>query len=385
MWRVISEEKLTCTECYHFIPSGEECLSQMPENMPDNVRRRNCENFCISCAKCNSNKDRPPCYVRRLNHWYVHKTPVEKPVSCVHCDETIPEGKRAFVQKFYAWPDFPGETVSDVDGISAGEGVLGISLAAKKPSVGDWRNLSPDVQSRLKNAGLGNGRGGARTAAEAERFYKSSIPSHVRNAGDPGVRDFTSGQDASHIKSVYNSPSQAKDSGNILWESAPENRARGSRNMSTREVGAAKLQSGLRGAKIGGREALKRGFRGGVIAGVVELPIASAENFLHWRRARKSGNQAMKDTANATVVTAGVAGAVGAAYLIPISLGPLAAPVAVLGGTLWIGKTIYRLANAAKIDTCLDELNVFFCNERICRSEFARAATHTETFQAITS
>ena len=380
MWRVISEEKLTCTECYHFIPSGEECLSQMPENIPDNVRRRNFENFCISCAKCNSNKDRPPCYVRRLNHWYVHKTPVEKPVSCVHCDETIPEGKRAFVQKFYAWPDFLGETVSDVDGISAGEGVLGISLAAKKPSVGDWRSLSHDVQGRLMNAGLGNGRGGARTAAEAERFYKSSIPSHVRNAGDPGVRDFTSGQDASHIKSVYNSPSQAKDSGNILWESAPKNRARGSRNMSKREVGAAKLENGLRGAKIGGKAALRRGIRGSVIAGAIELPIAAAENFLHWKRARKSGKQAIKDAASKTGVTAGVSGLVGVTtFLLPISLGPLAMPVAILGGTVWVGNSIYRVAKAAKLDIPLDEYRVFFCSERACRSEFAHTVTNSKT------
>ena len=270
--------------------------------------------------------------------------------------------------------------MSDVDGISAGEGVLGISLAAKKPSVGDWRNLSPDVQSRLKNAGLGNGRGGARTAAEAERFYKSSIPSHVRNAGDPGVRDFTSGQDASHIKSVYNSPSQAKDSGNILWESAPKNRARGSRNMSKREVGAAKLQSGLRGAKIGGKAALRRGIRGGVIAGAIELPIAAAENFLHWKRDRKSGKQAIKDTASKTGVTAGVSGLVClTTFLLPISLGPLAAPVAILGGTVWAGNSIYRVAKAAKLDIPLDEYRVFFCGERACRSEFAHTVTNSKT------
>ena len=385
MWKVTSEEALTCTECYHPIQAGEECLSQMPKDMPDKIRRRNYENFCIGCTRCDSKEDKPPCYVRRVNHWYVHSTLVEGHVSCVHCNVTIPESRRAIVQTFYVWPSTTKGSSTDSGG-STGDAIPGISIAAETSNVGVWDNLSSDTQLKFIRAGLGNGRGGARTAMEAEQFYESSIPYHVRNGGESAVKDFIRGRDASHIKSVHNSPSQAKDTGNTLWENAHKNRVRGSRNMSKREVGAAKLQSGLRGAKIGGREALKRGFRGGVIAGVVELPIASAENFLHWRRARKSGNQAMKDTANATVVTAGVAGAVGAAtYLIPISLGPLAAPVAVLGGTLWIGKTICRLANAAKIDTCLDELNVFFCNERICRSEFARAATHTETSQAITS
>ena len=188
MWRVISEEDLTCTECYHPIPAGEECLSQMPTDIPDNLRRRNCQNFCIRCARCNSKKEKPPCYVRRLTHWYVPKTLVDEHVSCVSCGVNLTEGKRAIVQKFYAWTDFPRGLVSDNVGTISGDSVPGISIATRKPQLGEWHNLSPDLQNRLRNAGLGNGRGGARTTPEAKIFYKRNIPHHVRNGGDPTVK-----------------------------------------------------------------------------------------------------------------------------------------------------------------------------------------------------
>ena len=46
------EEDLTCIECWHNIPAGSNCLSQMPVNMPDRIHRRGYENFCIKCAEC---------------------------------------------------------------------------------------------------------------------------------------------------------------------------------------------------------------------------------------------------------------------------------------------------------------------------------------------
>ena len=108
------------------------------------------------------------------------------------------------------------------------------------------------------------------------------------------------------------------------------------------------------------------------------MPMAAAENFLHWKRARKSGKQAIKDTASKAGATAGVSGLVGiTTFLLPISLGPLAMPVAILWGTVWAGNSIYRIANAAKIDIPLEEYQVFFCSERACRSEFAYAIANS--------
>ena len=161
----------------------------MPKDMPDKIHRRNYDNFCIRCTRCDAKEDNHPCYVRCLNHWYVHRTLLERPVSCGHCNVEIPEGKRAFVQKFYAWPDSTKETVSEDTEASTGGSVPGISFVAKESSVGKWHSLSNDMQNKLKNAGLGNGRGGARTAMEAEQFYESSIPFQVRNGGESAVKD----------------------------------------------------------------------------------------------------------------------------------------------------------------------------------------------------
>ena len=45
MWHVIAEEDMHCTECRHKIPSGTECLSQMPLEMPENFRRAQVREF----------------------------------------------------------------------------------------------------------------------------------------------------------------------------------------------------------------------------------------------------------------------------------------------------------------------------------------------------
>ncbi len=71
MWHVIAEEDMHCTECSHKIPSGTECLSQMPLEMPENFRRGEYENFCITCAECDAKRGLPAraCYARWLDHY----------------------------------------------------------------------------------------------------------------------------------------------------------------------------------------------------------------------------------------------------------------------------------------------------------------------------
>ena len=58
MWNVMAEESMRCRECFHEIPAGRLCLSQMPEHMPENFNRRKYENYCIHCPECSSKERR---------------------------------------------------------------------------------------------------------------------------------------------------------------------------------------------------------------------------------------------------------------------------------------------------------------------------------------
>ena len=56
MWKATAEEDLSCTECSHRIPSGFECLSQLPPDLPESVHRDWHENFCIECVECRGSR-----------------------------------------------------------------------------------------------------------------------------------------------------------------------------------------------------------------------------------------------------------------------------------------------------------------------------------------
>ncbi len=387
MWPAIAEEDLKCTECYHTIPAGTDCLSQMPVPMPDGFRRRKYDNFCADCPECKAQRRRRPCYVRHLSHWYARKEKTTGSATCVYCGDAIPDGTRAVVQKFFAWPEDDGGSEKDVDSSqdnSVGTGVraAGTSLAGavRRANSGTWQNLSPQTQSIFKTRGLGRGLG-SRSPVMARRFYETSVPEAIRNQGERAVLRFLQGKHASHIRPVSRMPTWAKRPSNVIWENAKRNLSRGNRSMTPRELAAAKSAS--RGSVIG---ATARGVaKGGLIAAATEAPVAAMENLLHWKRGRKTRQRAAKDTAVSTAGAAAVgAGATAAAAVaakgatmvgIAPTLGPAGAPLAVAGVGLMVGTAAYRLYKAAKRDLPLDEYHVYFCKSTNCRKKYARQVT----------
>lgn len=387
MWHVIAEEDLVCTECRHKIRAGSGCLSQMPEEMPDGFHRRKYENFCLACTECNADKDKLSCYVKRLNHWYTPTRKGPESVHCGHCGNPIPKGTWVVSQKLYAWPELdeewehsngsPLESGVDTGVRATGTGVL---EAAKRAHSGAWRNLSPQTQRIFRTGGLGRGFG-SRSPAMAQRFYETSIPAAIRNQGEGPVLKFLHGKHASHIKSVSKVPRWARRPSNVLWESAKKNLSRGNRNMTSSEVAAIKSANSVSAIGATARGAAK----GGVIAAVMEAPVTGIENFLHWRRGRKSRGQATKDAAKSTVgaaavglgVTAAAGVAKAGATLVGISpnLGPAGLPLAAAGVALMVGTATHRLYKAAKRDIPLDEYYLYFCNHTDCKTKFAQHAT----------
>ena len=386
MWHVVAEEDMKCTECSHKISAGAECLSQLPMVMPEGFRRRKYENFCVECVECDAKKDQPPCFARRLDHWYSHEVKTSEAVPCANCERVIPKGARAAAQSFYVWPDASDSESEErqTSNQSVGKGVRAAGVAfggaTKRAQSGVWQNLNPRTRWLFRRGGLG-GKRGIRSPAMARRLYENSVPSAIRNQGEAAVLNFLKGKQFSHIKSVANAPNIAKAPSNVVLEEASKNIARGSRNMTAAEVAATKTSGRIAAAGSVARGAAK----GGAIAAAIEAPVTGLENFFHWKRGRKSRSQATKDAAKdvavagvagagATVVAAGVAK--GAALVgVGLSLGPLGIPVAIGGGALLAGVAVRRVVKAAKRDLPLDEYQMFFCKGKRCKTRFARDVT----------
>ena len=381
MWHVIAEEDMRCTECNHEIPAGGECISQMPLVMPEHFRRKKYENFCIECAEC-KRKNKQPCYVRRLSHWYSSEKKADVAVPCAHCGQTIPKDTRTVAQKFYVWPISESESENEQSngrGTGMGARAAGVAVAgaAKRANSGAWHNLSPGTRRLFRTRGLGRGLG-LRSPKMAQKLYERSIPEAIRNQGEGAVLSFLKGKHFSHIKSVSKMPGWAKRPSNIIIEKASRNLSRGSRNMTAAEVATAK--SAGRASEVGAT--VKGAAKNGIIAAAIEAPIAGLENFFHWKRGRISRDQAVKDTAKSTAgagavavgSTAAVAGVTKGAAMVGISptLGPAGIPLAVAGVGLMFATAAYRIFKASKHDLPLDEYLLFFCKDRDCKIRYAR-------------
>ncbi len=169
MWHVLAEEEIRCTECNHQIPSGADCLSQLPPRVPENFRRSKFKTFCISCTRCDqtgsgrTRKGLHPledCYVRHLTIRIGH-TPDQKmtegPVPCAYCGQTIRRNTKAFVQEIYAWPEHYRESAGkSTNGSGASVGASSGAAGFRLGSDG-WHRLSPETRRLFQTRGLGRG------------------------------------------------------------------------------------------------------------------------------------------------------------------------------------------------------------------------------------
>ena len=386
MWTVNAEEGMRCNECLHEIAEGSICLSQIPPVVPEGFHRRNYQNFCIACEGCNSNveelrEDTPPCFALWLDHWYTSREQAPATVDCGYCGAAINRGTITVAQEFFDWPPPEVDLNSERGGASASGSPAGVAIAGTgipRPA-GGWENLSRATQRRFKVGGLGRDLG-SRSEAMAQRLY-DSVPKEVRNLGEEAVKRFLKGKDASHIRSVSNAPGRARQPGNVVWEKSSLNRARGGRNMIPTEVAKAKSAGRLSGLSTVGRSMASNAAKGGAIAALTEAPVSGVENFLHWKRGRKSGQQAVKDAAK-DVTLAGAVGATTAGVMtgacamgVGLSLGPFGVPLMIAGGTILVGNGILRIAKAAQLDLPLDEYLVFFCKDSDCKLLYAQTVT----------
>ena len=233
MWYITTKEPIACEHCDHKILEGQGCLTDLPSIMPKAYRH-----FHIRCQECQFDRT---CY----EIFAADKTPMTalENVACVNCDHTIIAGQ-SILWDYYFTLD-RGSADGNVQ--KAKPGLATILRWAKKPS--SFNDLSSKAKSKFINAGLGSGRG-VRTIPEAAEFYQSSVHSTVRSLGEKSVLEFTNGKNASHIESFANAPNKVKTPGNIIWESAKNNKSRGSLNMTRAEQLGVHAKNGLDSTRI---------------------------------------------------------------------------------------------------------------------------------------
>ena len=380
MWQMIAEPGLRCAECRHPIQPGRLCLSELPEETPAGVSRGDFRNYCIGCPQCWA-QGKHACYVRYLDSGQSSgKTPRSLP--CARCGRRIGAGEKAGVDVYYDWPE------ATADGSAAGRlaTIAGAATAAISvdtlirgvPS-GSFSNLSDSLQGKFAAAGLGGERG-IRTAAEAQSFYRDSIPYPIRNLGEDAIRSFTGGKDASHIQSAHNAPHLADSSNNILWETSGINRARGAENMTGAEQFQAHATNAFDASVIIFRDCLQSAATTALYAGLLEAPVAAIENYIHYQKGRKTGEQAIIDAAKSIGSRAATGAVVGFAVTGAVALigaGPLLvtiAPTLIPVGMALYGYTaLKRILNALADGLPLHQVGTYFCSPR-CHTKFAYEA-----------
>ena len=376
MWPMIAGPGLRCAECQHTIQPGRLCLSELPEETPAGVSRRDFRNYCIGCPQCWA-QGKPACYVRHLDSGRnTGKTPRSLP--CARCGRRIGAGEKAGVEIYYDWPS---ETSDGHSGALTKSGVAGLAAAAQAGTIirgipdGSFANLTDDLQRKFMDAGL-RPEHGIRTAAEAQALYQESVPSFVRNYGEDAVSRFLQGKDASHINSLHGSPHLATDNGNILWENSGINRARGAGDMTSWEQFTAQTSNAFDASQIVMRECANAAVTSGLLAGLLEAPVTATENYIHYRKGHKTGEEAIKDAAKSIAVHAGAGAIVGVGVTIAIGLGagpiiatlsPILMPV---GFALYGCNVLKRILNALADGLPLNRVGTYFCSPR-CHTKFA--------------
>ena len=381
MWQMIAEPGLRCSECRHVIQTGRLCLSELPEEKPPGLFRSDFRNYCIGCPKCWS-QGKHACYVRHLDRGNsVARTPRSLP--CAYCGRRIAAGEKAGVDIYYEWPDATADgNVPSAARILNGAGgvaaAVGTDIWIRGVPSNSWESLSNSLQSKLASAG-----GVDRSAAEARAFYQESIPYPVHNLGEDAVWKFTEGKDASHIQSVHNAPDLAADNSNILWESSEINRARGAENMTGSEQLRAQATNAFDSTGIVLRDCMQTAGIAALYAGLLETPVAAMENYLHYKRGRMTGEEAVKEAATAIAKRAAAGAVVGFTVTAAVALigaGPLLVTIAPVlmpvGLALYGYNALKRIMDAYAYGPHLHNnlpvkpVGTYFCNSR-CHAKFS--------------
>ena len=326
---------LACTCCEHAFAPDSLVLSDAPEALPPGVDRTQLRHFHLACEECASGN--VPCYQTYASRQSTHVA--EEEVNCAYCGEAVWLRQRFasdYLLLLGGEDDAPGEPSPAL--------VLLLSRIASKRTPFD--GLSSATRWRFVRGGLG-GKRGLRSPAEAADFYRRSVPWAIQAQGEQAVLDFIDGKQASHLRSVANSPHLSRDPRNIAWEAAKKNQDRGAKDMSRLDKLGVQAKNVAATGKLAARSALR--------AAASEAPISAVENSIRVFRGGLSKKQAAENTVIDTAGTFVVGGAIAIAVS-ALRIGFLAHPlVRPIGMGIFAYSTVQRLRRAWQESSALPE------------------------------
>ena len=377
MWQMIAGPNLRCIECRHTIQTGRLCLSDLPEETPPGIERRNFRHFCIGCPQCWA-QGKHACYLRHLDAQRPTGT-VPRNLPCARCGVRIKAGDKAGIDIYYDWPEAAEavRTSSLSSIVGRAVAVTGADILIRGVPSNSFTELSKSLQIKFARAGLGSDRG-VRNIPETQHFYQDTIPYPIRNLGEGAVQRFLVGKEASHIQSVYNAPHLVVENTNFAWERASLNRARGPEDMTGAQLSRTQATNAFNASAIVFRDCLQSAAIAGFYAAMMEAPVAALENYIHYRKGRKTGEQAIMDAAELIVARAATGAIIGFAVTAVVALIP-GAPVVLatvspilmtVGFALYGTSALKRVLDALADDLPLNHVGTYFCSPR-CHTKFA--------------
>lgn len=180
------------------------------------------------------------------------------------------------------------------------------------------------------------------------------IPAGVRLAGPNAVSAYLDSHHLSHIRAVRWHPGLVAHPGNLVFEPAPWNSARGAKDMTWSDRLRVRVHNGWTGGIAGARALLPSVAKGTAIGMVAALPVELIVGTLDVRNGRTTVAQTVLDGAS-TLGVFGLAGGalVGVATLAGASGFVLGAPVVV--PLIVAGSTVYVLVSGERIWDALDD------------------------------
>ena len=203
----------------------------------------------------------------------------------------------------------------------------------------DFEEMPKYVRQSLQNR-----RGGFLS----EELYKQ-IPAPVRTSRKHTVT-FLKERDLSHIRSVRRYPNLENKVANVVFEKSGWNRSRGSRTMTIKDHMRLKLDNFAASLKPTLGAAGMAASRGALVGVLLELPVFAAEHFILVRSGVKTPQKASHDMIR-QVSAGALSGAAGAAAFTVVTLlgvptGPVAAPLVIVGGAMYLLSTRERIDQA---------------------------------------
>ncbi len=345
-----SEEESVCSFCDHPIAAGSLCLSLAPITEQD-VESAEPAEFAVLHPECDDCESDESCFVSYASRQ--SPTEAHEDGACAYCQHGIQVGQPVFEETILVVEEEAATDATKVMDIRDVAGKVGTSFVGVRRlgtlTAGRFSGLTLQLKHKFMSAGLGGGRG-TRTLSQAQQMYQATVPRFVRNLGK--TKEFIKGKDASHIESVANAPHKAKSATNIIWESTKANVKRGSQNMNRLERLAVNAKNGASASKIVAKAAAANATRGAFFAAALEAPASAVENVIHFRKGRKSKEDAAKSVAKdtATAGAAGAAAGVGVTAVVVLGAGavlaPLTVPVMIAGTGLYAFATFRRIQKA---------------------------------------